>query len=301
MTNNDWEQPGLNPNPQQGGAQPPHSQQLPQTAQPARPAQPSASAFLTEGWGAGQAISFGEFKARFRLVFERSKGSILKAWVALGLLPLIFAILGGVLSILGYYIPVIAFVGGIGTVILRLFLLPLTVVLGIAQMTLLRPLYARIFEDPREQMGVLDTIKSVKGVFVATLLVSIIVMVGSGLGLLFCILPGIVIAFMLSQSLYLAAGQGLGPIEAVTRSFELNKTHFMSVLMIVGALFCMAIIGAAIITPVALVSAMIAPFGGLLSGVINWGVMQVFSFVAFLLQATVFSAIESKETGRMPV
>jgi|GEM_PF-6115566 len=305
MSNNDWEQPGSNPNVGHAGAQQPApplaAQAQPPSFQGAGSASGAASTSFTEGWGTGATASFDELKARFGLVFKRAKGSILKAWLALSILPLIFAILGGVLSIVGYYLPGVAFVGAIGTMILSLILMPLTLALSVAQMALFRPMHARIFEDAREQMGVLDTIKSVKGVFVATLLVCVIVGFGTSVGLLFCILPGLFIGFMLSQSIYLAAGRGLGPMDAVTQSFELTKAHFVSVAMVVGALFCMGIVVAMVVFPMSLVAAFIAPFGDLISGVVNWGIVQVFSFSAFLLQTTVFSVIESKETGRMPV
>lgn len=313
MSNNDWNEAG----PGQGGQQSDNfgqPQQPPQGnfGQPQQPYQQgpggapppnynSGSSGLTEGWGEGASLGFDEIKARFSLVFGRAKGSILMAWVVLGLLPLTLALVGSVLSITAHFAPVIAIVGVIGVAILNFFLLPVSIALTIAQLSLLKPLHRRIFEDAHVQMGVMDTIKSTRGVFFSVLGVSMLAGVASFVGTLFCLIPGLVIGFLLMQSVYLAAGQELGVMEAMAQSYELNKRYFMSVLLVVAAGICSVLLGSAILVPTAFVAAFTEPFGGLLTAPVNWFVMQAVSFVAFLVQATIYSCIETKETGRMPV
>jgi len=316
MSNNDWNEAG----PGQGGQQPdnfgqpqPQPQQQPpgNFGQPQQPYQqgPGApppnhstgSSGLTEGWGEGASLGFDEIKARFSLVFDRSKGSILKAWIVLGLLPLTLALVGSVLSITAYFAPVIGLVGVIGVAIMNVFLLPVSIALTIAQLSLFKPLHRRIFEDAHVQMGVMDTIESTKGVFFSVLGVSLLAGVASFFGTLLCLIPGLVIGFLLMQSVYLAAGRELGVMDAMAQSYELNKRYFLSVLLVVAAGICSVLVGVAILVPTGFVAAFAEPFGGLLTAPVNWLVMQALSFVAFLVQATIYSCIETKETGKMPV
>lgn len=306
--NNDWAQQGSNQNAGQGGQrqQYPGQQQPPQQGQGGGGAPPpnnSGGNALSEGWGTGEAISFDEIKERFGIVSKRALGPILIAWLILGALPLIFNLLEGLLTIVGYYAPfggVMAAPAAIILAILGFLLWPVTVLLAWAQWALFKPLHDRIFGNPGN-LDAMGTLKSASGAMLPTILVSIMVGVMAGIGTLFCVLPGVFIGFVLLQSMYLAAARGVSPGDALKKSFESNKANWQVVLIIVGAAIACWIVGAMVLVPTTFISTLIHPFGNLLMGVVVWGVMQAAYFAVFLVQATVFSCIESKETGRMPV
>ncbi|WP_028643357.1 hypothetical protein [Nocardioides sp. URHA0020] len=95
-----------------------------------------------------------------------------------------------------------------------------------------------ITEGRRFQVSELFKTEGIGAVVLASLLVGVL----TGVGYILCYLPGIVVAFLTSYTLFFVIDKGLSPVEAVKASFELIKDNLGDTLIwyIVGGLVAAA-------------------------------------------------------------
>lgn len=262
---------------------------------------------LTEGWGGGPEVTSDEVIDRLKLVFKRAtQGSILKAWLMVGAALLAFQLIGSVFYILNYFIDnsIASTVLGIGDSAIEWLASPLSAAVYAFQLALFKPLHREIFEGAGASGGPQDALGEAKGIFWYMLAASLLLSLVSGFGLFCCIAPGLFLGFMFCQAPYLTATQDIDPITAFKSSFFLNKTYWMVILaavvgMIIAGIAASAVggIGTFII---GLVSTVLHPFNVPFLRIIFWLGIQLGMFGVFVVNAAVFSVIESKETGKVP-
>ncbi|MFP4600434.1 MAG: hypothetical protein ACLFVJ_19420 [Persicimonas sp.] len=261
---------------------------------------------ITEGWGGGPEITFDEIIERLKLVFRRATGPVLMAWLGLGAISLLVALIGSLFDIVNYFVtsPGVSGMLGLMHTIFEIGFQPILYVLGAFQFALFRPLHRQIFEGEGVITGPMDAIRDAKGVFLYVFAVVLIMSFGSGLGAACCLIPGLLILFLFNQAPYLAATQGLDPFESLKRSFELNKTYWMVIFALIIGVFvvstaggCVYGVGTGILS---WLTSILRPFHSPFIVIVVWLGWQLGLFGAFVVQTAIFSTIETKETGRMP-
>jgi hypothetical protein len=98
--------------------------------------------------------------------------------------------------------------------------------------------------------------------FLPIFAVNVLVGVGCAIGFLFLIVPGVFLALAWSQSVLLVVDKDLGPIEALSKSFEITAGHRMNIfvfwllagLLGVPVLACTCFIGGLVYVPVLFVA-----------------------------------------------
>jgi hypothetical protein len=250
-------------------------------------------------------VTVDEVVDRFKIVFDRAKGSILKAWFGVAAVLLIFEMLQASMSVVNYFLDNVAVSAVLGTIGMVLGFIAWFV--GIAasalQMSLLKPLHRALFEGVHTVGGPKEVLREASTVFVPVLIAMLLLSVSS-FGLICCIVPGLFLLFIFCQAPYLAATQDIDPISALKRSFELNKTYWMVILAAIGAMLVVGLTAGCFLgastTVLGFMSSFLTPFNWIVIGGVNWLFVQVLTFGVFLVHATVFSTIETKETGRLP-
>lgn len=306
--NNNWGQPGSNHNGARSGQSPAQRQQPPFQRQPhgghGHASGGAEPPYPPYGHSPGNAVAFEGIQARFNLVAKRAAGSVLKAWLAISLIPFSFLFVASLLAIGAKHSTSLSASAAFTSISLVVSIVALLALLlsVVGQYALFKPLNTLIFEDPVERLGLFGTIKSASGVYLPTLGVMILSALSCAFGLALCVLPGLIAAVLLCQVHYLSAAKKLSPIEAMRRSFELNTKHWPKVLLIFLGMLAIGIVGS-VIEAWKGGGGHTSDLGVLLlltKEVVAWGVLQVTYFFLFVLQATVFSSIETQETGRMP-
>jgi hypothetical protein len=260
---------------------------------------------VTEGWGGGPEVTTDEVVERLKLVFARAKGSILKAWLGIAAVLLVFEMLQASLRVVSYFLDNIAVSAALGTIGMVIGLIAWVVGIGASamQLSLLKPLHRAIFEGAHAVGGPKEVLQEAAGVFVPVFLAMLLVSVSS-LGLLCCIVPGLFLLFVFCQAPYLAATQGLDPIAALKRSFYLNKTYWMVILAAFAAMLVVGLIAGCFLgvsnAVLGWMSSFLRPFNWIVLSGLTWVFLQFFMFGVLLVHASIFSTIESKETGKMP-
>lgn len=287
---NDWQQPG-------------EQQQSPVRtySNGATGPEPSGMGLLTEGWGAGESISFGEISDRFKLVWQRTRGSVLKAWIAMSLIGLAFGLLSAITQILIYFVPAAGVAAAVVITIVAFLAIPLLLLIGIVQVAMLRPLHQLIFDNSQDSLGIMGAIRESLSAVPMLALVTIIIVLGFVLGGVCCVVPGLVIGFMLCQSPYLVAARGMGLSEALKESIRLNKAYWQVVLGLLGACIALAVVNAVIGGVIRFGASFIYPFDQLVLSLVGWVTGLVFTVGMSVMMVSVYSLIESRETGRTPV
>ncbi len=261
---------------------------------------------ITEGWGIGPEVTFDELIERLKLVFRRATGPVLMAWLGIAGIILIFALLGSLFYIVNYFVtaPGVSSVLGLFHSIFEMGYQPILYVVGAFQLALFRPLHRQIFEGEGVIASPLDAVRDAKGAFLYVLAVVLILSFASGLGVFCCLIPGLLVAFLFCQAPYLTATQGLDPIAALKRSFELNKAYWMVIFAVVIGIFAVSVAGTVVggvgTWILGLMTSFLDPFHKPFVAIVMWLGWQLGLFGAFIVQAAVFSTIETKETGRMP-
>ncbi|QDG53966.1 hypothetical protein FIV42_25455 [Persicimonas caeni] len=261
---------------------------------------------VTEGWGGGHEVTLDEVVDRLKLVANRAMGPVLKAWLAVGAVILVFNMLDAFLGIINYFVDSVAVSGAIGIVsmILGIVALVVSIAAGALQFAMFKPLHRVVFEGEHVYSGPMDVINEAKGPFVAIVILTVAITFLFGLGAACCLVPGLFIAFVFSQAPYIAATQDVDPMEAAKRSFVLNKTYWMPVLIAIGALviigaFASCFVGAGTFV-VGLASSFLYPFSLVIIAGVYWLFTQLAMFGIFLVHMALFSTLETKETGKEP-
>jgi hypothetical protein len=261
---------------------------------------------ITEGWGGGEEVTMDEVIERLKLVFGRAVGPVLYAWLAIAAVTLAFDLISSLLYVVRYFLDSVGARGALLTIqgIFEFASTPVYVVVGGLQWALFKPMHREIFEGEGAAGGLMDVLRSAMSVFLYTFAAVLLVSLSSSLGGVCCILPGLFLAFLLFQAPYITATQGIGPIEALKRSLNLHKMYWMLVLAVVAATFIAAGIGGCVggvfTFILGLVASVIRPFDSPFMTIFAWLGIQLAMFAIFVVHSTVFSLIESKETGAQP-
>lgn len=292
---NDWQQ--------QPGQQPgvgPQSAVRTYSSGSAAP-EPEGMGLLTEGWGVGEPLRFDDISERIKLVWQRARGSVLKAFVALSLIGLALNLLAAISNILFYFIPAVGVVTSVLTLVLMFLLIPAFIFISMLQLAMFKPMHQLIFDDSNDTFGIMGVIKASLGVLLFTTLASLLLGLAGFLGTICCIVPGLLIGFLFCQTPYLVAARGMELGDAAKTSLRLNKAYWQVILGMVGAFIVAGVVITGISAAIGFVAGFISPFDGLVTSVVQWAFSLAITIGVFVVQMAVFSTIESKETGRMPV
>lgn len=306
---NDWQQGGGNRQPGYGDTSGPPQQPPSGGAGGAGSPPPSGGggndvqALITEGWGGGKKIEFDEVIARLKLVAKTMLGPVLIAWFGVAALMLVFDMLTGVLNIADYFIKNLAVSSALRLIekIVGVAEYPLYYIVFAMQVAMFKPMHTAIFQGKEALGGPVDVLKSAAGVFLYTLATLLLIALAFSIGGLCCVVPGIALSFVFCQAPYFVATQGLDPIEAIKRSFEVNKTYWQ---VILAAVVGIAVFGAAggcvrgiFGWIIGLASSFLYPFNYLFIDFFTWLGIEIAFLGIFVVQMTIFSLIESKERG----
>jgi uncharacterized membrane protein len=212
------------PPPPAGGFPPPYAGGYP----PADGSQPFAL---------GEALTYGWNK------FTQNLGPLLAVFAVAALAPMVivlvgYAIAGAVGGVTSYDSSGFSTsLGLVGTIISIIFQLAATALSLIISIGLVRATIDITYGRPVTFASVFN-FQNIGGPIVAALLVG----VGTYVGALLCVLPGLVFSFFALFTLYFAVDKQLGAIDAIKASFELVKNNVVSVLVLylVGSLLVAA-------------------------------------------------------------
>lgn len=129
----------------------------------------------------------------------------------------------------------------------------------------------------------------------AIIILEILVGIIVGIGLIFFIIPGVILALILAVSMPALVVEGIGVFEAMSRSAELTKHNRMRILGI-GILVILILFGIAIL---AALLAAVTPVLGALVGLIL-GVL-LYPYLAMLTTVLYYRLVELKEGGVVAV
>lgn len=246
---------------------------------------------------ADNAINVGAFIEAVKLTFERATDSaVLKAFVALTLLPFAWNLfVGGTTVVTGLVSGTLASVLGVMLTIFSVLLIPVFWAVSATQIALERPLAHRLFDRTVDYGGVVDTIKGVLSKIVAVFITTFLMGIATGVGLLCCVIPGLVIAFLLAQAPYLVAVHDRGVTDALKESFERGKKHWHLVLMFFAPVIAIALIIWGFVGVGSLIAGMIPYIGPLIVPVFEWVGALGTGVAGFLLGTTAFANIDELE------
>lgn len=261
---------------------------------------------VTEGWGGGPEVTLDDVVDRLKLVANRAMGPILKAWLAVGAVILAFQLFDALLGIVNYFVDSVAVSGVIVTISMIMGFVSwiVSIAAGALQLAMFKPLHRTIFEGEHVYSGPMDVINEAKGPFVGILIATVVIGALTTFGIACCIVPGLFIGFVLCQTPYILATQDVDLMEAASRSFSLNKTYWIPVLIALGAIFVIGSIAGCFVTAggfaIGLASSFLYPFSLVFIAGMYWLFVQAGMFGIFLVHAALFSTLETKETGKMP-
>ncbi len=246
---------------------------------------------------ADNAFDIGAFVEAAKLTFERAMDSnVLKAFIALTLIPFAWDLFtGGTMMVAGFVSGTVAGILGAMLTVFGLLFIPIFWAVSATQVALQRPLAHRVFDRTVDYGSILDTIKAVLNKIVAVFFTTVLVTLGSIIGICACGVGLLIVAFFLAQAPYLVAVHDRGVIDSLQESFERGKAHWHLVLM-----FFIPVIGISVITWGAVgVGQMIAGFiphvGYLIGPVFQWVGAVIVGVTTFILGTTAFSNIDELE------
>ena len=247
---------------------------------------------LGEGWGTGDA-SVDEVIENVKRVFRAFQGQLMVAWLALAGVTLIFAVIEMTFALLSSVV-------GVG--IFGLLVVPVSLVGGLAglvvlaaQFSLYSPLRQKIFAgfDPGDwQTAIKSNLSSV----VRILLTILVLGVGTGVGMMCCVIPGLVVAFFGSMAPYLMATRPeLDMVDAFKRSYVLAKRYWMIFVVTIGALMGAGLIAGCFFGAAGTMNTMLGSFGSVLAPGFNWVGATLFQLGIFCVWGGVFITVDEKE------
>lgn len=233
-----------------------------------------------------------------KLTFNRLKdGPVLIALVGLASISLLWSLMTGGIEFIAYLIAggtVASILSIMGTVV-GILMAPLFFVVTIAQWALYRPAAHSLFDGSIEVSNPVDVIKSTTGVMIPVGVTMIIVSVGSTIGLVFCILPGLAIGFLFIQAPYLAAVHDRGVVDALKESFERGKKHWHVVVMAVALMFVVAAASGMIYGCVGTVVGFIGAINLFAAPVLQWLSTTLLAVAGFVIYTGAFATIDELE------
>jgi hypothetical protein len=145
--------------------------------------------------------------------------------------------------------------------------------------------------DGTVDQGVGEILGSVTPQLVSIILLQIVVGILVGIGTIFFIIPGVILALMWCVAVPSMVVEKLGVFDSMSRSSDLTRDNRMRILSI-GLLIFLALIGIAMIVVfLSLVSWLIGAIAGIVLGVI------IYPYVSILAAVLYFRLVEVKEGG----
>lgn len=285
---NDWNQPP-------GPGQDPFGQpQQPQQPQPqhdpfAGHAQPGLAGGVYDP-------TFDDVVENIKTVAGRFLGPILAVWVgifAIDFLFVLFAIVVSAVSFEGVFGSATEFVfyGLTGVNVIR------GVIMTALRASLFAPLKQMLVQGPQSVDGIGGVAKSALSRAIPVAITSVIVSVIVGIGVVFCVIPGLVAGFLLMMSTFYAA-VGHNPIEALTESFESAKKYWALLLGAVAVVIFVTgliVIGGSITSAISIAILKEYAFIGIQLG--NWLITALLGVVIWIVTGAVFVTIDTAESG----
>lgn len=143
--------------------------------------------------------------------------------------------------------------------------------------------------DGRVDLGVGEILGSITPQLISIILLQLVVGILVGIGTIFFIIPGVILALMWCVSVPSMVVEKLGVFDSMTRSSDLTRDNRMRILSI-GLLIFLALIGIALVVVfLSLVSWFIGAIAGIILGVI------IYPYVSILAAVLYFRLIDLKE------
>jgi hypothetical protein len=258
-------------------------------------------AFVTEGWGGGQA-SIEDVLENAKKLFNRLRGPVLLAWFMVAAGVLAFDLAEAILNTIAYLLG-----GGILSLVVTIVWIPVMLIalvvyplLTVTQWSLFRPLRTRF-------MGGSPAGDSVKKVFseawerwVPVAITTLLTGVATTVGLLACVLPGLFIGFLLWMATYLVATRDdLSPVNAMKRSAVLAKKYWKLLLVAWAAMFvgviCFAMVTGLFQVMLAIAGTHTGPIYYLGGALFGWTGYAIWMFLAFIGMSSVYLTVDLAE------
>ena len=251
----------------------------------------------------GRAAEVSDVMQAFKALLSRGTRGLLGAYLILAVARLITTAPGWVLSYLqlsslerGDLSGMTTYsVAGICTSVLQI---GLGLVIGAVSIGMYRPARMLLVGEGAAVGGAGSVLKLSTQRFLPSLGVVLLVGVAIFLGALFCLLPGLVVAFFLMLAPYLVAAVDQDVVDSLKRSFELAKTNIVTLLLAIGGLIGLTVI----MVVVQMVLAVIAgSTGSMAATILIAPVVTVIGiaigYPVFLFFAAVCIAVETTDAG----
>lgn len=232
------------------------------------------------------------------------EGKIIHALVILTTLGLAWSLLTGLVqSAVSIFSLGAAGIIGLIMTLMGLVLIPLSFVIHSYQMALLKPAADQLY-SPQPGGSPVEVLKSAMPSLLKSMLAAFLYFFAVGLGILFCVLPGLAAAFLFYQVPYLVIVHDRPIPDAFQESFERAKTHWHVFVMALALSFAVSIAAGAITGMMSLVVTLAGgffpPAAYLGMPIINWIFTAIISVISILLMTIAGTTIDELEGIRAP-
>lgn len=239
-------------------------------------------------------IDVGAFIDIVRFTFESAKKTpILKAFVGLLLVSLVVSLIQASIQTVGALAGGI--IAGLMTVVSILVGL-IGFVLGMIVIGLLYSLYKPLTQvlsgETLEQSEPIELIKAQIGSVFMLIIAYILVILGTGIGMMMCFIPGLIFGFLFCQVPYLIASQDAELVAAFQLSMDRAKRHWALVLMPVAATFATMVVLGIPMGGVIAVGSFIPVVGPIVSTVGMWILSASVILVGIMTTTAAFATID---------
>lgn len=245
-------------------------------------------------------FDFGAFLEVVRFTFETAKGTpVLKAVVGLALVYLALSLVQGFFQAGAQMTgDGIGMLFGLASMAVGLLTMGVGVAVAAFQYSLYQPLTEAMSGRAVPQSEPMALIKASMGRVFMVGVASLLLSVGTGIGMMMCLVPGVIFGFLFCQAPYLVASRDEELISAFTRSMERAKKHWhlvvMSFALTLGAVFVVAIPAGLMIG----VAGFIPVVGPILGAAGGWLIQTGFFLFSFVVTAAAFATIDELEGER---
>ena len=237
----------------------------------------------------------GAFFEILKTTAMRLKDSpVLIAVIGLAAISLAWGLLAGTAQMFTAFIAGDAGAGAVGMLFWFLGVLLYPVMLGVTvlQATLYRPASQLMFDGSIEIASPIDLIKANLGLALPLALTMFLLFMVTGIGMLMCILPGIVAAVLFCQAPYLVAVRGVGVIDAFKKSMERTMAHWHIVAMVIGVNLMVGIAMSAITGCGSFITGFMGPLAYLAQPILSWVGTTTIVIVGFIVTIAGFGTID---------
>jgi len=251
----------------------------------------------------GRPAEVSEIFDNFKLLFGRLKGGFIGAYLVLSLANVLVqaptwivtylqqeALESGNFSDLGTY--------SLLTICTSFFQIGVSLVIGAVMLGLYRPIRMALVQGPEALGGTGALLKLAYTGFLPKLGIMLVVGIAIGIGLVLCIVPGVLAAYFLCLAAYLVAAVDQPIGDAIRRSIELAKTNLVP--LIVAIVVYVVVIGVATgigATLGAVLTATLGAIGLLVAQPIAALVGVAVGYVGFVFFGAVAVTVETADSG----